>query len=67
MCQATVFLGDKKVAEEIIGLEPVAGGVRITAFFEEPTVVPGRILSIDFLKHQVLLGSLEKEAGNEGE
>ena len=59
MCQATVYLGDQKVAEEVTGLDPVEGGVRLTAFFEEPQIVPGRIRHIDFLKHRVLLDPLE--------
>lgn len=67
MCQATVFLADQKVAEEVIGLEPVPGGVRLAAFFEDPTVVPGRIRSIDFLKHRVLLDPIGEERGDEGD
>ncbi|HHN94293.1 MAG TPA: CooT family nickel-binding protein [Anaerolineae bacterium] len=61
MCQATVYLGEKKVAEEVTGLEPVEDGVRIAAFFEEPRLVPGRILRIDFLKHRVWLEPLGEE------
>ena len=64
MCQATIYLGDKQVAEEVTSLEPVAEGVRITAFFEEPQIVPGKIRHIDFLKHRVLLDPLE-QAQNE--
>ena len=59
MCQATVYLGKDKVAEEVTGLEPVAGGVRLSAFFEEPTFVPGKVVRIDFLKHHVILEPLE--------
>ena len=59
MCQATVLVGDRVVAEEVTGLELVEEGVRITAFFEPPKIVPGRILYVDFLKHQVLLEPLE--------
>jgi len=43
----------------VTGLDPVEGGVRLTAFFEEPQIVPGRIRHIDFLKHRVLLDPLE--------
>jgi predicted RNA-binding protein len=66
MCQATVYLGDQKVAEEVIGLEAVSAGVRIAAFFEDPVVVRGRIRSIDFLKHRVLLEPLDEEPDDEG-
>jgi predicted RNA-binding protein len=62
MCQATVYLGDQVIAEEVTGLESLEEGVRLTAFFEDPKIVPGRIRHIDFLKHRVLLERL-----NEGE
>ena len=60
MCQATVYLGDQEVVQEVIGLDPVKGGVRLATFFEEPRVVPGRIRHIDFLKHRVLLEPIEE-------
>ena len=61
MCQATVYLGEKEVAREVTGLTPVEEGVRLTSFFEEPQIVPGRVLHIDFLKHRVQLEPLETE------
>ncbi|MGD2179257.1 MAG: CooT family nickel-binding protein [Anaerolineae bacterium] len=61
MCQATVYLGDEEVAREVTGLEQIDEGVRLTAFFEEPKVVPGRVRYIDFLKHRVQLRPLEEE------
>ncbi len=66
MCQATIYLKGEQVAEEVTGLEPVAEGVRITAFFEEPQVVPGRIRHIDFLKHRVFLEPLEGKNERDG-
>jgi predicted RNA-binding protein len=60
MCQATVYLGDEEVAREVTGLELTDEGVRLTAFFEEPKVVAGRIRYIDFLKHRVQLQPLEE-------
>lgn len=60
MCQATVYLGDQEVAQEVIGLDPIEGGVRLAIFFEEPMIVPGRIRHIDFLKHRVLLEPIEE-------
>ncbi len=60
MCQAKVYLGDQMVAEEVTGLEPVEGGVRLSAFFEEPKIVAGRIRHIDFVKHRVSLEPLEE-------
>ncbi len=60
MCQATVYLGEKQVAEEVTSLEAIEEGVRLTAFFEEPQIVPGRVRQIDFLKHHVYLEPLEQ-------
>jgi len=61
MCQATVYLGEEEVAREVTGLEVSDEGVRLTSFFEEPQVVPGRVRHIDFLKHRVHLEPLEEE------
>lgn len=61
MCQATVYLGDEEVAREVTGLELTEDGVRLTSFFEEPQVVPGRVRHVDFLKHQVQLEPLEED------
>jgi predicted RNA-binding protein len=52
-------VGDQVVAEEVTGLELIEEGVRITSFFEPPKIVSGKILYVDFLKHRVLMESLE--------
>jgi predicted RNA-binding protein len=65
MCQATVYLGEQEIAQEVIGLELAEDGVRLAALFEEPKFVPGRIRRIDFLKHRVLLEPIE--AGESGQ
>ena len=65
MCQATVYLGEEEVAREVTGVTPVEGGVRLTSFFEDPQVVPARILHIDLLKHRVDLEPLEAEERSE--
>lgn len=61
MCQATVYLGDEEVAREVTGMQLTEDGVRLTSFFEEPKVVRGRVLHIDFLKHRVQLEPLGEE------
>ncbi len=61
MCQATVYLGDDEVAREITGMTLTDEGVRVTSFFDDPQVVRGRVLHIDFLKHRVQLEPLEEE------
>ena len=60
MCQATVYLGDREVAREVIGLELVEDGVHLKTFFEAPQVVHGRIRHIDFLKHRGMLEPMEE-------
>jgi predicted RNA-binding protein len=64
MCQATIYLGEREIAQEVTGLEPAEGGIRIISFFEQSRFVPGRIRYIDFLKHRVQLEPLE-EHGHE--
>jgi predicted RNA-binding protein len=61
MCQATVYLEEVEIAQDIIRLDQVEDGVRIATFFEEPRLVPGRIRTIDFLKHWVILEPIEEE------
>jgi predicted RNA-binding protein len=59
MCQAVVTLAqdgqEKEIMRDVVLLEPVEGGVRLQAFFEEPVVLHARISRIDFLKHTVAL------------
>ena len=59
MCQATVFLSkngqEEEIMRDLVLLEPVEGGLRLQAFFEEPVVVKARVSRIDFLKHSVTL------------
>jgi len=62
MCQATVYLGGREIAQEISGLELTEGGVRLESLFGEPRYVLGRVRSIDFLKHRVLLEPLQEAA-----
>jgi predicted RNA-binding protein len=63
MCQATVYLvqddQEKEIMRYVIRLEPVEGGVRLEAFFEDPVTLPARVGFIDFLKHTVTLVPLD--------
>jgi predicted RNA-binding protein len=67
MCQATVYLADggqeEEIMRDVILLEPVANGVRLATFFEEPQIVRAHIGRVDFLKHTV---TLIPEAEGEG-
>jgi predicted RNA-binding protein len=57
MCQATVYLDNERVMEDVIWLEPTEKGFLMRTFFEEPKEVLGTLQGIDLLKHRVLLTS----------
>lgn len=60
MCQATVYLDEQKIMEDVVWLEPTADGVLLRTFFGEPQKVEGTLLGIDLLKHRVLLASADQ-------
>jgi len=60
MCQATVYLDDERVMQDVIWLEPAEGGFTMRTFFGEPTTVKGKLQGIDLLKHRVLLVSEDR-------
>lgn len=69
MCQAVVYLNDQEIMRDVVRVEPLPEGVRLTVFFEPPQVVPAVIREIDLLKHRVILEPLVErarspEAGN---
>lgn len=59
MCETTVYLesaGQRhKLVEDVLRLEPVAGGVRLYKLFEPPRTVAGTLGVIDFHKHTATL------------
>lgn len=61
MCQATVFLDGDEIMKDVILVEPVEDGVRLSKFFEEPDLVQAVIRRIDLMKHQVILESIDQE------
>ena len=65
MCQATVILAqdgtEVELMRDVVLLEPVADGLRLQAFFEEPVTVQARVERIDFLKHTVTLVPVTEE------
>ena len=67
MCQATIYLNDEKIMEDVIWLEPTDDGILVRTFFEEPQVIQGVLQGIDLLKHRVLLTSRPPatEGGNQ--
>ena len=59
MCQASVYLDGKEIMRDVLQVEPLPEGVRLTALFEPARVVPATIRQIDLIKHRVILDSLE--------
>ena len=60
MCQATVYLDDKVIMQDVMLVEPVPEGIRLIALFEPVQVVPAAIRQIDLIKHRVILESLKE-------
>jgi predicted RNA-binding protein len=58
MCQATVYLDDKKIMEDVMIVEPKSEGVRLVKLFEPMQFVPATIKKIDLMKHQIFLETL---------
>jgi predicted RNA-binding protein len=66
MCQATAYLDEEKIMEDVIWLEPTADGFLMRTFFGEPVEVEGTLKGIDLLKHRVLLTSTgQSRKGND--
>ena len=60
MCQATVYLNDEAIMQDVLKVELVPQGVRLSKLFEPPQVVRAAILEIDLIKHRVMLESLSE-------
>lgn len=58
MCQAVVILNDQEILHDVVRVEPVPEGVRLSVLFEPPQVVPATIREVDLLKHRVILAPL---------
>ena len=65
MCQAVVYLNEKEIMRDVLRVEILPTGVRLTTFFEPPRLVPATIREIDLLKHQVHLEPLPEETKDE--
>ncbi len=58
MCQATVYLLDDEIMTDVMKVEVVAGGVRLSSMFEASRLVAATIRDIDLMRHVVLLEPL---------
>ena len=61
MCQAVVYLNDEEIMRDVVRVEPLPEGVRLTTFFEPPRIVPAVICEIDLLKHRVMLEPFQEK------
>jgi predicted RNA-binding protein len=64
MCQAKVLLikdgQEEEIMKDVIELEVRPEGIWLKSFFEDPRLVEGEIVGIDFLKHRVLVKPKER-------
>ncbi|MEA3336645.1 MAG: CooT family nickel-binding protein [Chloroflexota bacterium] len=58
MCQATVYLNEEEIMQDVLKVQLVPEGVRLSRLFEAPQVVQATIREIDLIKHRVMLESL---------
>lgn len=61
MCQAVVYLNETEIMRDVVRIEPLPEGIRLTAFLEPPRVIPATIREIDLLKHRVMLDPLPEK------
>jgi predicted RNA-binding protein len=60
MCQATVYLDGNEIMRDVMFLEPIPEGIRLTTLFEPVQIVPAVIRKIDLIKHLVILESIDE-------
>ena len=65
MCQAVVYLNEQEIMRDVLRVEALPAGIRLTTYFEPPRVVSATIREIDLLKHRVLLESLPEKIHDE--
>ncbi len=65
MCQAVVYLAEQEIMRDVLRVEVMPEGVRLTTFFEPPRLVRAAIREIDLLKHRVLLEPLAEKVPHE--
>lgn len=65
MCQAVVYLAEQEIMRDVLRVEVMPEGVRLTTFFEPPRLVRAAIREIDLLKHRVLLEPLAEKVDHE--
>jgi predicted RNA-binding protein len=61
MCQASVYLNDKKIMSDVMLVEPLPDGIRLVALFEPVQIITATIHHIDLMKHQIFLVSPKGE------
>ena len=67
MCQATVYLNDEKLMEDVTRIQLTPKGIRLSTFFESPKTVRATLREVDLLKHRVWLETLRDSDAEEDE
>lgn len=62
MCEAVVVLDEREIMRDVVRLESLPGGVRVTVLLGQPRTIMAIIREIDFLQHRVVLTSAEAVA-----
>ncbi len=58
MCEATVYLEDKLILHDVMKIQVLPEGVRLTSMLESPLVMSATIREVDLTHHRVLLAPL---------
>ena len=67
MCQATVYLNDEKLMEDVTRIQLTPKGIRLSTLFESPKTVRATLREVDLLKHRVWLETLRDSDAEEDE
>lgn len=59
MCQATVYLLNDEIMADVMKVEIIPEGVRLTSMFEPVRVVAAAVREIDLIKHLVILQPID--------
>lgn len=55
MCEATVYLDGNVILRDVVLIENLPEGIRLSTLFDPARVVPATLRRVDLMKHQVIL------------
>jgi len=59
MCQATAYLNGDEILRDVVLVENLPEGIRLSTLFDPARVVPATLKQIDLMKHHVILEAHE--------